>query len=60
MAYTKELQHPCQYGSNLCKKRAVIAVYGWRNNLLGEYCRRHGEQRFAEIKLVEQREVVVS
>lgn len=52
MAYLKEIWTKCGYNS-ACTRRAVIQLCGRRNDLHGQYCRRHGNEELKRLKAIE-------
>lgn len=53
MAYLKEIGRHC--GETFCKRRAVVALYGWRNSHEEEYCRACGNRKLKELQQIERK-----
>ena len=49
MAYLKELVQQCR-----CGKRAVVALYSWRNEEEGRFCRKCGKTALVRRQEIER------
>ena len=51
MAYLKEIWSRCDH--NQCVSKAVVTLHTWRNELIGQFCRKHGNAKLHYQKDVE-------
>jgi hypothetical protein len=51
MAYMTNIVSKCGYGG--CAARATVRVYNTFNSSCGEFCRKHGAKRVAELERAE-------
>lgn len=52
MAYMTLIDSECIKGG--CKKRATHSVFNYRNSAYGDYCKKHAEEKVADLKRSEK------